>query len=102
MFTPEKYTMEYESIGVIDLIIYSKMVQTRKTIGDKPVLNVGWRFVPIDPTELIEMAYREAKKMGANAITNFEIKYTSKFHVIDKIDVPGVRLTGFAIRRKGY
>ena len=100
MFTPEKYTKEYESIGLIDLVIYTKMVQAQKTIGEKPVLNLGWTPIPINPNELIEMAYREATSMGANAITGFQIKNTSRFNPIHKIDVPGVRLVGFAIKRK--
>lgn len=101
MFTPEKYAMEYESIGVVNLVIYSKMEQAQKTIGENPVLNLGWRFVQVNPSELIELAYREAKKMGANAMTNVEITEASKFNAEFKIDVPGVRLRGFAIRRKG-
>jgi hypothetical protein len=98
MFTPEKYDGKYESIGIIDMVIYSKMTQAQKAIDGKPVVPGTWVYEPLNTSEIIELAYQKAVNMGANAVTNFKISESSKYHEKFQIEIPGIRLTGFAIK----
>lgn len=118
LITPEGYSGEYESIGVVSVTMTPAV---RRVPQVKPSKGKGWdayygQAEPKSPEELpeqpderrvggyyverikvaegIRLLYAQAAGMGGNAIIRFKVE-TVPFMV----NIQGIRLTGFAIRR---
>jgi len=105
LFTPEKYSGEYESIGIVN---YKLMPAAEfvSSYGDQDPTYNGpnskrWVTEEIYLGQVIDSLYVMAKEMGADAIMNFEVIYEEE----SRADVYGLKLEGwtargFAIKRK--
>ncbi|MFA7421746.1 MAG: hypothetical protein WCZ90_18830 [Melioribacteraceae bacterium] len=102
LFTPESYNSEYESIGVINTTLFPEVKnQDYRTFGSNeylPLGETGWSYKQINVSEAIDSMFVQATRMGANAIVRFDVKNTSKQN--SYITIPGIEVTGFAIKRK--
>lgn len=113
LITPEMYQGQYESIGLIDYTLMPKSLY--KTIGRKQ--NPNWtegstipRFISVqewvdDDMSLdraLERVYDKSKLLGADALVNFrwDVQTTEYTGIANPKTIVGVRITGFAIKRK--
>jgi uncharacterized protein YbjQ (UPF0145 family) len=97
LFTPEKYEGSYESIGVLNITLYSGLRKEEREGGyygtfKETVVDA------VSTTEAIDSMYTVARNMGADAVMNFN----QRVEVIttDKTDYPIIYVSGFAIKRK--
>ena len=113
LITPEKYQGEYNSIGIIRYEVYPSAVY--KTVSTME--NPAWTPTGIEPRvlqikewdikkntlqDVLDGMYEECKKMGADALVNFDVKnemvpYTG---ISNPVQINGNIITGFAIKRK--
>lgn len=107
LFTPEGYTGDYESVGLIWINYQPRFIYlpdpdvpriTGYRVYKEPGVSHWWRVSYPDPAEMIDQAYNLAMEMGADAIINFEIASTP--YTNGTLTVSSSYLTGFAIRRK--
>jgi hypothetical protein len=104
LITPESYQGEYQSIGVLSVTVWPRV--ERRPVEDDTLAQPGvdspaqeW-FVTedVDPQEVVDSLYVEARSMGADAIMNFRTEPVRE----DLDNGPtraGVRARGFAIDR---
>ena len=93
LITPGEYGEDYETLGLLTFRIYPEAKKMKHSVGEEwPILEPGWIYLGgndkqkttrwamevIDPSEAIEMAYQEAIKRNADAITHLEIHFDSK------------------------
>ncbi len=98
LVSPYAYTSEYEAIG--ELEVYVLPANVKKEIKPFDFSNtVEVRIVPEDITrqELADIAVEEAKKTGADALVNFDIKQLPAS--LDSRDIYYI-VSGFCIKRK--
>jgi len=108
LVTPYSYSEPYESIGVLTLSILpeaKKVVGNTYRTSDSPNSTIQveyiWLKSDISPEETIEAMYQECKKLGADALVDFNIKPISKHYNTDPpVSIDGFEVTGFAIKRK--
>ena len=95
LFTPEVYDGPYDAIGLISITQYAgaRYVETSAESTS------GWRYDPIPFPALMDTVYARATAMGANAIMRFHIENTVAPATLDHPLLPGITVTGFAIRR---
>jgi hypothetical protein len=98
LITPEEYHGDYESCGFIEITVRPSLKAGREPPG---LFSTGFNLVvgPIEIEEAIEQMYEQALNLGADAITRF--KATSKEFQVRTYTFEGVRISGFAIKRKG-
>jgi len=103
LITPEGYEKEYSSIGMIDISLFPharKLPYEQITPEIKSIYNVQgtWVTEKLNTEDIIEIVYNKTKEMGADAVIRFKIEtITNKY--ID-FNHNGLRVTGFAIKRK--
>lgn len=95
LFTPYEYEGEYESIGAIRIEVGPEM----KLFRDKGQKGHGTYKIEkdVDPSEVIEKAYRLASGMGADALIDFIVTTEEEqfFGGSRKVYI----ISGFAIKR---
>lgn len=114
LFTPGEFGGNYTTIGLLTFSIYPEgrkipiESQSNQTQGASPAASntqseqrFAWEIDSIDLYEVIDLAYKEAVKRGADAITHLEIRFKTKSHRdgFDNVDVTGVEVTGLLISR---
>lgn len=109
LITPNSYT--YDFIGIGEIFITITPATERDTVksihsydkNGKPfyITQTGFVEEKISINEMIDIAVNEAKKMGADAITNFEIRrnYNNGFLFNGKYIYP-YEVLGYCIKRK--
>lgn len=103
LFTPEKYSGEYESIGIVNY----KLLPAAELIapyGD-PSYNgpyaKSWVEEVIYIGQVVDSLYVRSVEMGADAVMNFEVIYeTEERATTPPVTLHGWTARGFAIRRK--
>ena len=103
MITPEKYLGEYESIGIIDISIYPAAARQTKIPKEQDIIEGEyaqgyWLIAKINPQEVVRIIYNKANDMGADAVINFKVTSIQK-QVAGELDLNGVNVSGFAIKR---
>jgi len=104
LITPESYQGEYQSIGVLSVTVWPRIEQ--RPVEDDTLAQPGpespareWFITDaVDPQEVVDSLYVEARSMGADAIMNFRTEPAQQ----DLDNGPtraGVRAQGFAIDR---
>jgi hypothetical protein len=93
MFTTEMYQGPYESIGIIYVTMHAE--------GKLETVNAvqRWIFSDLKVQDVIAEAHRKATGMGADAVVKLDIRANDK--TVGLITVPGIEVSGFAIRRLG-
>ncbi len=117
LFTPEKYTGEYESIGLLDLsrspgaqyvILNSKANPrfSRFSSEQEVFYQYGWKIDSISIPMMIDKFYSICIDMGADAVMNFEVygkealRVQPVFSNKNPPELPFLGIRGFAIKRK--
>jgi hypothetical protein len=114
LFTPEKYLMDYDSMGLISFTyrVEANMKETLisattphlQRLGFEDVYEYRWEKNEINLNEILETAYNLAIAMGGDAIVNFNIQRDDKTYIntpgYPSVTVPGVVVDGFVIKRK--
>lgn len=95
MFTPEMYRGDYESVGVINVAMQAegRLVRNGRTGVSE------WEFSDLKIADVVKQAHTRAVAMGANAVVNFSVKAAPR--LLGTVTVPGIEVTGFAIKRTG-
>ncbi|MBV5334187.1 MAG: hypothetical protein JZU49_00085 [Sulfuricurvum sp.] len=110
LITPEKYTGNYESIGIIDFVympqanLNTNYISNNYSWKEETNLVVGqaWNIDKVNVQDAIEGIYNRCVDMGANALVSFSITAVTKDYLAIKnpVVIPGYRITGFAIKTK--
>lgn len=109
LFSPEQYLGDYESIGLIEVEIYPGVEKTNSKSDEEEnrmdtwsrdsEFEYGWRYTDnITPDEVLDSLYSITSLMGADAVVRLDITRVSI--VQNKITLPGIKVSGFAIKRK--
>ena len=114
LFTPNVYTADYESIGVVSISFYPEanleVTTNIRTVGmGRSVSKVSKRWVvghTPETSHFIDIMYKKCAAMGADALTQIEITYPTKTYTSADARTPtavvsGIELSGFAIKRLG-
>lgn len=104
LITPEGYQGEYQSIGVLSVTVWPRI--ERRPVEDDTLAQPGadspareWFITEaVDPQEVVDSLYVEARSMGADAVMNFRTEFVEE-DLEDGPVRPGVRVRGFAIDR---
>ena len=102
MFTPEMYSGDYEEIGLIAVEILPELRRVTSKYfspGQYYTPDMLWEYVPVSSEEILDNLYVKAINMGADAIVNLSI--TDIELIYANVSAPGIRASGFAIKRKG-
>ena len=105
LITPYAYSGKYTSIAIIDYKIMPG-AQLRNTINYSPYTGESyegstWFVDTVKIDESLNRIFLICREMGADALVDFEILDVSDSYTnIEKpVLVPGIRITGLAIRR---
>ena len=108
LFTPEKYTGEYMSIGLIDYrvlpgadYVFSQTLSNVSKGTPSYANQYTWQQETIKISQVMDSIYIITKSMGADALVNFSLDVESKDHtgIKNPTTIKGYRITGFAIKR---
>ena len=93
LITPGEYGDNYTTMGIFTFTIYPE-VNYNKTYYQ-------WVSKDISSQEILDLAYETAIKKGADAITHFKIKTTSKMldDGIETFSIIGLEMSGLLIKR---
>ena len=98
LFTPESYSGDYESIGILSVEILPELRRSKGgSVGQFYTPDMLWRYTPVYASEVLDSLYKTAKSMGADAVINLVIMRTQLTY--KNVSAPGVEATGFAIKR---
>jgi hypothetical protein len=113
LITPEKYSGQYESIGIINYTakpgaIYKltgrKLNPFYASGGSEPhyIDHYEWAVDSISFKDVLSKVYDICINMGADALVNFQNEITSDSYtnIKNPTSITGYRITGFAIKRK--
>ncbi len=107
LFTPNKYTQDYESIGIINFTYFpeanliEKKIKRGKDEKDDMIVKF-WDIEKFDINLLLYEVYTASIQMGADALTEFSIKSVSSNHALGSsypVSINGIQVYGFAIKR---
>ncbi|MEE4257305.1 MAG: hypothetical protein V2I47_09715, partial [Bacteroidales bacterium] len=76
LITPEVYTGDYESIGILAIAFYPtarrvKNSESASNNSDQFIVQGSWVAEKVKAEEVVDILYEDAKNMGADAIMNF-------------------------------
>ena len=107
LITPDKYTGAYESIGIIDYVIFPEAKRNANGSEVKsyyqpvPIENL-WQVDEIDVQTAFDGVYQKCIDMGADALVNLSVSIEEDRYpdLSPTLYLKGYRVTGFAIKRK--
>ena len=111
LITPEAYEGDYDALGQVFLFMYPEAQRGRSYArdpqsGDLVTVTGSWNITTVSADTAVDSLYRIAKSWGADAIMNFRYGlsehplYTGALGEPTRDQLMGVRVEGFAIRRK--
>jgi len=108
LFTPNLYQGDYETFGLIQLSYTPQAKLTEIRVEHKyksrSYVKKEWKVDEINPKKAIESIYKACVEMGADALTRMEIETFFERHAqgtTKPITIPGIKISGFAIKRIG-
>jgi hypothetical protein len=104
LFTPEKYSGNYESVGIIEINMYP---QIKKEVFNKYEDSynlheeeaIPYTVIRISTNQVIDSLYSACKNMGADGLTDLKIENTEQVSN-ETITYCGIKASGLAIKRK--
>jgi hypothetical protein len=102
--TPLEYTQPYEPIGLINFTIYPAVKDVPSVYSNKDgyILTDAngqrWLVEHVQTSDAVDKIYKYCTEMKADALMMFDINVVYKNN--GALSVPGLEITGFAIRRK--
>jgi hypothetical protein len=105
LFTPYSYKGEYNSIGLVTFSAISGADYVLLEVergNNREFERYGWVLENPTSEEIVNYAYAEAVKMGADALCDFKIttSYKTIFTGIENVNLKVMDVYGFAIKRK--
>jgi hypothetical protein len=106
LITPEKYSGNYESIGIVEYVYVSpaelRTIQEGIYSDGRPAVVKRWVTVTPALSAGVDSLYARSREMGADAIMNFTFSNEQRTHVVNTKTIvrPGYRVSGYAIKRK--
>ena len=117
LITPEKYNGEYESIGIINYLIMpeaNRKIQevviptTKSKWEDSDYIYrrsegiFKWVIKEVDVQIALDGIYKQCIEIGADALVNFSAVSENEEYLYTNppLSLKGIRITGFAIKRK--
>ena len=107
LFTPNEYTKDYESIGIINFTYFPEANLIKKNIKSDvekdDFIFEYWDIKNFDINILLYEVYTASIQMGADALTEFSIKSVASNHAMGSshpVKIDGIEIQGFAIKRK--
>jgi hypothetical protein len=113
LITPERYDGPYDALGQIYVWIYPRAIRVEdpgETVMSRTQGRFHWEVEQIDFSMAIDSLYAEARRLGADAIMNFDVSvgrehpylpYSGTGYGLPTQDqMQGIYTSGFAIRRK--
>ena len=114
LITPNAYTGNYESIGLITLIYYPEARLITKEIeyegkdkeGNKLTRKESeWVINKINSKALLDSVYTTCIEMGADAFTQLKIldapTMPYAINTLNPVSINGIKIEGYAIKRLG-
>jgi len=110
LFTPHNYLGDYESIGLVSIIIspsakITKIKSPHKNGDGSPYYKKVWNVDDMNVDEALDSLFYLANKLGANAIVDLQIKEITQSYnmnsIFPQITIYGYKIDGFAIKRLG-
>lgn len=108
LITPEKYSGNYESIGLIDFVFMPEAIRKTNYIEnsyswketENLVTGYSWNVEKVNIQDAIDGIYKRCVEMGANALVNFNATTETKEYLFPNapLTIKGYRITGFAIK----
>lgn len=98
VFSPYTYDGDYDPVGMITIYALPGAYLDEKSSNSKG----EWMIEIIHEEDVLDTLYQKATAMGANAIISLRIEnvpYSESVGVY-KINMTGLKVEGFAIRRK--
>ncbi len=101
LFTPEKYSGKYESVGLMYVLMWpeikklEKIKESENSSFDR--IADYYMVIKVSPMEGLDSLYDKATKMGADCVMNLEIN--SKQGANGPVIFDYYELSGFAIKR---
>ena len=109
LFTTHSYLGDYESVGLVSVILSPSAkinkVKTKDKRTDAVVYKRVWDIDKIDIDEALDSLYLLASNLNANAVVDLQIKEISQTYNVNttepQVTVYGYKIDGFAIKRLG-
>lgn len=113
LFTPHSYLSDYESIGLVSIMLtpsvkINRMNTEGKDSEGKPTYKNVWDIEKVNVDEAIDSLHFLASRLNANAIVDLQIKEISQsynYNIVNSGNPPvtifGYKIDGFAIKRLG-
>ena len=105
LFTPEKYAGKYNSVGIISIEIFPQIHENEFSSLNNQYGTTQQGSTPkfsykrVDPGEALDSMYNYCKRLGADAVINLEINQTYDVRTGISGQIPGLKISGFAIKR---
>ena len=102
--TPLNPSGEYESVGLVKIEVFPKVVKDRKVLNPDEWIRFStsqgniWYYEKISMDTLLGIVYNQAIALGADALTQFNP--TIEFIKNGDDFIPYWHISGFAIKRK--
>lgn len=102
--TPLEYTQPYDPVGIVNFTMYPSVKNLPGNYSNKDgyilmdANGQNWFIENIDASDAVDKIYQHCKNMNADALMLFNINTVYK--VNGALNVPGIEITGFAIKRK--
>lgn len=104
LFTPDNYQGRYDALGIVDLYYMpeARYEEREMEFRGRTIVADRWSLEKAEPQRAIEGLYREAKNMGADAVTKFRIEPATLWDggKDNRVKLSGYKVSGFAIKRR--
>lgn len=110
--SPEAYRGDYESCGLLEIVVCPAATERESVSGTKQRPRVApWggrgekrpvRHLDVEPLSIeegLDVIHARALALGADALVHFEIHDVPLY--LGRYEYGGIKLSGFAIKRKG-
>lgn len=104
LFTPEQYSGDFESCGIIKLEFWPKVKRDFNNTNLQPGQfysegqGTNWVYTPITSIEILDSLYLKSMRLGADAIVRLNIEEFEGDY--GPVTAPCKRVSGYAIKRK--
>ena len=94
LFSPASYYGDFDSIGFVTVTVYPECnfdTQSSEEVWERECQEISTR-------DGLDAMYQTAKDMGADAVTNLEVRPISV--TVKRVRMGGIEVSGFAIKRR--
>lgn len=96
LFSPDAYTGPHEAVGLVSVRRYA---EAPWEVPNQREALPHWEFGHVSTQEALDSMYARAVSLGADALVKMEIRSVEQPAQPGRPAIPGVEVSGFAIRR---